>query len=143
MALRALARPPREPPRDAARRSFAVVPVSDAVDAATFAAKLAAALGPSTRVVDSPAIDEDLGRPGIAQIDDDEVGALRLAYHLEELEARHRHLVYLPIDDVDGVEPPGAALVGPRRARRRRPSRVRRRARTSESSGRPGASAST
>ena len=46
---------------------------------------------------------------------------MRLGYHLEELEARHHHLVFDPDRDVDGVEPPGPPLGRSRRARRRAP----------------------
>jgi predicted acylesterase/phospholipase RssA len=48
--------------------------------------------------VSSAGLDRDLGRDGIAQIGDDDIGTLRLSYHLEGLEARHQHLVY-EIDD--------------------------------------------
>ena len=81
--------------RDRARRlSVVVVPITPGIDAHAFAADLTAALGPEARRLTSRDIDDDLGRDGIADIDEDDVGTLRLAYHLEELEERHRHLVY-------------------------------------------------
>ena len=81
--------------RDGARQlSIVVVPISAGVDAHAFAEELTAALGPGARPVGSDGVDDELGRAGIAQIDDDDVGALRLAYHLEGLEERNHHLVY-------------------------------------------------
>ena len=80
------------------RRSFALVPSSPGVDMDAFAARLAEALGGEARIVTSAQIDDELRREGISQIDDDDVGALRLAYRLEELEQRHRYLIYR-IDD--------------------------------------------
>jgi predicted acylesterase/phospholipase RssA/CRP-like cAMP-binding protein len=76
------------------RVSFVLVPGSPGVDVAAFGAELTAALGDAARHVSSPIVDDDLGLAGIAQAGDDDVGALRLAYHLEELEQRHRYLVY-------------------------------------------------
>jgi predicted acylesterase/phospholipase RssA/CRP-like cAMP-binding protein len=85
--------------RDRPRRlSVAVVPITSGIDVRTFISDLTAALGPDARRVTSAQIDEELGREGIAQISDDDVGTLRLAYHLEELENHHPHLVY-EIDD--------------------------------------------
>ncbi len=85
--------------RDRERRlSFVLVPASPGVDIAAFGDRLAAALDGEALCVDSAALDHDLGREGISQIDDDDVGALRLAYRMEELEQRYRHLV-LQIDD--------------------------------------------
>ena len=83
-------------PRAAARRSFAVVPISASIDATAFAAELAAALGASSRVVDSTAVDVDLARPSVAEVEDGAVGAMRVGYHLEEMEARFQHLLYIP-----------------------------------------------
>jgi predicted acylesterase/phospholipase RssA/CRP-like cAMP-binding protein len=81
--------------RDHDRRlSVALVPISPTIDVELFAEALTVALGPGARRVTSGQIDVELGRDGIAQIDADDIGALRLAYHLEELEQRHRHLVY-------------------------------------------------
>jgi predicted acylesterase/phospholipase RssA/CRP-like cAMP-binding protein len=80
------------------RMSFALVPGSPGIDMDAFATRLADALGDEAHIVTSAQIDEELNRPGISQIDDDDVGALRLAYRLEELEQRHRYLVYR-IDD--------------------------------------------
>ncbi len=47
----------------------------------------------------SASVDDALGWPGISQVADDEVGAIRLAYWLEELQERHRYLVYVIDDD--------------------------------------------
>ena len=86
--------------RDRVRRlSFVLVPATPNVDVRGFAEELTAALGPEARRVSSSDIDRELGRPDIAQIGDDHVGALRLAYRLEELEQRHRYLVY----EIDGT----------------------------------------
>jgi NTE family protein/lysophospholipid hydrolase len=85
--------------RDRHRRlSIVVVPASPGVDVRAFVAELTSALGPDARRVDSASLNEELGRPGIADVGDDDVGALRLAFHLEDLEQRHQHLVY-EIDD--------------------------------------------
>ena len=85
--------------RDGARQlSIVVVPISAGIDAHAFVEELTAALGPDARPVGSDGVDDELGRAGIAQIDDDDVGALRLAYHLEGLEEHNHHLVY-EIDD--------------------------------------------
>lgn len=82
--------------RDRQRRlSFALVAASPKVDVHAFAEQLAEALGQSARVITGRDIDADLGREGIADIADDDVGYLRLAYRLEELEQRHRYLVYV------------------------------------------------
>lgn len=78
------------------RLSFVVVPGSPGVDVSGFVDELGATLG--ARRVSSTAIDEELGLPDIAQLGDDDVGAIRLAYHLEELQERHRFLLY-EIDD--------------------------------------------
>jgi predicted acylesterase/phospholipase RssA/CRP-like cAMP-binding protein len=94
MALRRARQSAEERGGTSIRRSFAVVPISPSVDEAEFAAELGRVLGGTARVVDSATIDDDLGRAGIAQVDDDDVGAMRLTYHLEELEGRHDHLVY-------------------------------------------------
>lgn len=85
---------------DAARRrlSIVVTPGSGDVDAAAFGRQLVAALGDEARFVSSADVDHDLGVPGIAQVGDAEVGAIRLGYWLEELQERHRFLVY-SIDD--------------------------------------------
>jgi predicted acylesterase/phospholipase RssA/CRP-like cAMP-binding protein len=84
-------------PRDArADRplSVAVVATSARVDLDTFTRQLTVALGDGARRLTSEVIDEDLGRAGAAEVGEEEVGALRLAYHLEDLEQRHRRLVY-------------------------------------------------
>ncbi len=94
MALRRVRRSAEDHPSTSVRRSFAVVPISPSVDVHEFAVDLGAVLGGTARVVDSGSIDAELGRPGMAQVDDEDVGAMRLAYHLEELEGRHDHLVY-------------------------------------------------
>jgi predicted acylesterase/phospholipase RssA len=74
--------------------SVVVVPATDGVDLHQFASELTAALGAGARSLTAAEIDRDLDRPGIAQIADDDVAAFRLSYHLEELQDRHRHLVY-------------------------------------------------
>lgn len=76
------------------RRSFTIVPISPGIDADGFSRQLGQALGAECAVIGSADIDAALGRPGISQIDDDDVGSLRLAYRLEELEARHRFILY-------------------------------------------------
>lgn len=80
------------------RLSVVVVPASPGLDVRAFVDELTAALGPDARRVDSASLNQELGREGIADVGDDDVGALRLAYHLEDLEQRHQHLVY-EIDD--------------------------------------------
>lgn len=81
--------------RDHARRlSVVVVPASPSVDVRSFIDDLSEALGAGARRVTSTLIDEELGREGIADINDDDVGILRLAYHLEALEQHHQYLVY-------------------------------------------------
>ena len=77
------------------RLSFALVAATPGVDVIAFAEHLAGALGPTARVVTGGDIDTDLGRDGMADIADDDLGYLRLAYRLEELEQRHRYLVYV------------------------------------------------
>jgi CRP-like cAMP-binding protein len=77
--------------------SFVLVPASPSVDVRAFADRLATAFGEGAAQVSSATLDRDLGREGIAQIDDDDVGALRLAYRMEELEQLHRFLI-LEID---------------------------------------------
>ena len=94
MALRRARRSAEEQGTTTVRRSFAVVPISPSIDASDFAHQLGRSLGGTARVVDSAAIDAELGRAGIAQVDDDDMGAMRLTYHLEELEGRYDHLVY-------------------------------------------------
>jgi predicted acylesterase/phospholipase RssA/CRP-like cAMP-binding protein len=84
--------PAREP------RSFAVVGVSPSIDVASFTETLTAALGDNTRRLTETSIDEDLGRIGATDLSPDDVGSLRVSYHLEELEQRHEHLVY-QVDD--------------------------------------------
>lgn len=76
------------------RRSFVLVAASPDVDLSELARPLVDAL-PDARIVTSEDIDREIGREGMAQIGDDVAGALRLSYHLEELEDRHRHLVYV------------------------------------------------
>ncbi|HEU5084052.1 MAG TPA: cyclic nucleotide-binding domain-containing protein [Acidimicrobiales bacterium] len=78
--------------------SVAVVRGAGEVDVDGFGRQLAEALGNDARYVTSATLDADLGVDGIAQLDDDEVGAVRLAYWLEELQERHRFLVY-GVDD--------------------------------------------
>ena len=68
------------------------------VDVETFGRELTAALGHDARYVTSAMIDEELGVPGISQVGDGDVGVVRLAYWLEELQERHPFLVY-GIDD--------------------------------------------
>ena len=82
--------------RPGAQRHLSVVVVGGAGydDTSTFGRQLAAALGPDARYVTSATIDEDLGVPGISQLADDEVGSIRLAYWLEELQERHPFIVY-------------------------------------------------
>ena len=80
------------------RRSFMLVAAGPGVDIRAFADRLTSALGRGARTVASTDIDALLGREGVAHIDDDDVGALRLAYALEELEERHHNLVYLTDD---------------------------------------------
>jgi predicted acylesterase/phospholipase RssA len=84
--------PTREP------RSFAVVGVSPSIDVSAFADNLTAALGDGARRLTETSIDEDLGRVGATELGPDDVGSLRVSYHLEELEQRHTHLVY-QVDD--------------------------------------------
>jgi predicted acylesterase/phospholipase RssA/CRP-like cAMP-binding protein len=84
--------PTREP------RSFAVVATSPSVDIEVFTEELAAALGDGARRLTATSIDEELGRLGAADLSPDDVGSLRVSYHLEELEQRHDHLVY-QVDD--------------------------------------------
>lgn len=79
----------------ATRHSFLVVPITAGVDLGEFTRQLAGALGPDARRITSDDIDRDLGRPGVSQIGDDDVTSFRLAYHLEELEEHHDHLVYV------------------------------------------------
>jgi len=74
--------------------SVTVVAGSAGVDAGGFGRQLAEAFGDGARYVDRASIDAELGRPGIADVDDDDVGAVRLSYRLEELQERHRFLVY-------------------------------------------------
>ena len=81
-------------------RSIAVAAVSGGVDLSSFASALTGALGRGAHLVTSESLDADLGRPGAAQIADDDIGSLRLAYHLESLEEQHRHLV-LQLDSAD------------------------------------------
>jgi len=76
------------------RLSIVVVPGSGDVDGALFARELVESLGPGACLVSSSSVDHDLGLPGISQVRDDEVGATRLGYWLEELQERHRFLVY-------------------------------------------------
>lgn len=74
--------------------SVAVVAGSPGVDAADLGRRLAEAFGSDARYVDHATIDAELGLPGIADVDDDDVGAVRLSYWLEELQERNRFLVY-------------------------------------------------
>ncbi|HEX4901985.1 MAG TPA: cyclic nucleotide-binding domain-containing protein [Acidimicrobiales bacterium] len=74
--------------------SVAFVAGSTGVDADALGRQLAEAFGPEARYVDRAAIEAELGRPGIADVDDDDVGAVRLSYWLEELQERNRFLVY-------------------------------------------------
>jgi predicted acylesterase/phospholipase RssA len=48
--------------------------------------------------VTSADVDAELGMPGLAQVGDDEIGSVRLAYWLEELQERNRFIVY-GVDD--------------------------------------------
>ena len=80
--------------RPTSQRSFAILPISPAIDAHAFAHEVASQLGGATAVLSSESIDADLDQPGIAQVDHDDVGNVRLAYHLQELEATHDHLVF-------------------------------------------------
>lgn len=99
VALTVLRRTRTHQPDAAARRlSIVVTPGSGDIDVSAFARQLAAALGEEARLVSSADVDRDLGVPGIAQVGDAEVGAIRLGYWLEELQERHRFLVYV-IDD--------------------------------------------
>lgn len=78
--------------------SVVVVGGRAGIDAGAIGRQLTAALGTDARYVTSTTIDQDLGLAGIAQVGDDDVGAIRLAYWLEELQERHRYLVY-GVDD--------------------------------------------
>jgi NTE family protein len=80
------------------RLSIAVVAGSADVDADGFARELVESLGAEARYVTSAEIDAELGVAGLAQVDDDEVGSVRLAYWLEELQERNRFIVY-GVDD--------------------------------------------
>jgi len=75
-------------------RSFVVVAATEGVDIDDFAAQFVAQLGPTARSVSAADIDALLGQHDAAQMGDD-VGALRLDYTLEQLEARPDELVYL------------------------------------------------
>ncbi len=79
-------------------RLSVVVVGTGGVDPRAFGQQLAEALGDDARFVTSATIDDDLGVPDISQLGDDDVGVIRLAYWLEELQERHRYLVY-GIDD--------------------------------------------
>lgn len=81
------------------RLSVVVVPGSPTVDATAMARELTAALGPEAHLVSSADVDRDLGVVGISQVGDDDVGAIRLGYWLEELQERHQFLVYAIDDD--------------------------------------------
>lgn len=74
--------------------SVTVVAGSRGIDASDFGRRLAAALGPDARYVDSATIDAELDLAGIAQTADDGVGVIRLSYWLEELQERHPFIVY-------------------------------------------------
>lgn len=78
--------------------SVAVVPGPGGQDVDAFARRLSEALGPDARYLTSADVDAELGVDGLAQVEDDEVGSVRLAYWLAELEERHRFLVYA-VDD--------------------------------------------
>ena len=97
MALRRTLTPPsvqRQVERNR-QLSFVLVPASPGIDLKELGARLAAALDGEVLCVTSDLLDEDLGREGVAQVHDDDVGALRLAYRMEELEQRYRYLVLL------------------------------------------------
>lgn len=79
--------------------SVVVVGGREGIDADTVGRQLTAALGAEARYVTSSTIDHDLGVADIAQVGDDDVGAIRLAYWLEELQERHPYIVY----GVDGT----------------------------------------
>jgi predicted acylesterase/phospholipase RssA/CRP-like cAMP-binding protein len=64
------------------------------IDIGAFGRQLTATFGHEARYVTSETIDEELGVPGISQVGDDDVGVIRLAYWLEELQERHPFLVY-------------------------------------------------
>jgi predicted acylesterase/phospholipase RssA/CRP-like cAMP-binding protein len=78
----------------AGRMSIVVVPASPGIDGRAFGRQLAASFGGEARYVSSETIDRDLSLPGISQVGDDDVGTFRLSYWLEELQERHRVLVY-------------------------------------------------
>ena len=82
--------------------SIVVVGGAGHADVRAFGQQLTAALGRDARYVTSDTIDEDLGVPGISQLGDDDVGAIRLAYWLEELQERHSVLVYGIDDGAEG-----------------------------------------
>lgn len=83
-------------PADATDRhlSVVVVPGSPGVDAVAFGRQLTAAMGAEARYLTSQDIDGELDVPGIAQVGDDDVGAIRLGYWLEDQQERNRFLVY-------------------------------------------------
>jgi CRP-like cAMP-binding protein len=76
------------------RMSVVLVPGGDGIDTWAFGEQLAAQFGDDARLVTSESIDRELELPGISQVGDDDVGAIRLAYWLEELQERHRILIY-------------------------------------------------
>jgi NTE family protein/lysophospholipid hydrolase len=78
--------------------SVAVVHGEGDVDVRDFARRLVDAFGDGARYVSSETIDAELGRAGISQLSDDDVGSVRLAYWLEEQQERHRFIVY-GVDD--------------------------------------------
>ncbi len=78
--------------------SVVVVPAGGDVDIQGFAHRLTAAFGPEAVCVTSAVIDAELGVEGIAQLEDDDVGMVRLSYWLEEVQERHRFVVYC-VDD--------------------------------------------
>lgn len=78
--------------------SVVVVGGREGVDAGTVGRQLTAALGHEARYVTSGTIDHELGVPDIAQVGDDDVGSIRLAYWLEELQEGHPFIVY-GVDD--------------------------------------------
>lgn len=76
------------------RLSVAVVSGGGEVDVDAFARQLAESLGAGARYVTSADVDAELGVEGLAQVEDDAVGSVRLAYWLEELQERNRFIVY-------------------------------------------------
>lgn len=82
----------------AQRLSVAVVAGGEDVEVDDFARRLATSFGPDACYVTSADVDRQLGVAGLSQVGDDEIGSVRLAYWLEELQERHRFIVY-GVDD--------------------------------------------